>query len=129
MIIRFTEGRVFRSLLLEQKEIQNAVAQRIFPLALPQKTQYPAITYNHQLKRSATKETSSPDTGMVKIFIYSNSYEELTRIAEAAVQALDRKSHENICNISFEGADFGATELEQVLVVELVFLVQVSRDV
>lgn len=112
-------GIVVHDLLKNAPAVTNEVADKIFPIIVPQNTQFPAITYemlgNEPLKVLGNQKIA--DTVSVQINVFAYSYAKVSSIAQAVKGVLDFKNNFtnngiHVCNIQPENEMDGAFDSE-----------------
>lgn len=86
-------GELILNLLMNETMVTDEVADRIFPIIVPQNQIFPAITYemvgNETIQIKGFQKIA--DTVSVQINVFAKSYPKVSTIAQAIKTALDFK--------------------------------------
>lgn len=95
-----TTGKIIYDLLRSNTDITNMVADKIFPLVIPEGTNLPCIVYSREFENNHTKDYYTSSNCTVNITIISEKYQEGIDIQYAVNNTLKDHYSSNVKNIS-----------------------------
>lgn len=91
--MRLSISRHIYSALSRSADVNKAVGKKIFPIATKNEVEFPFIVYERDLVTPRyDKAGASVTESSVNVYIISESYTESIDIAEAVIEALERKT-------------------------------------
>lgn len=97
-------GRLFKTLLLSNEEVQDKIEDRVFPLVAVEGTKFPFLVYRRYAYRPTNNKDFEDEIISLEIAILSPKYEESVDVTDAVINAVNRKQTEEIENIKIMGS-------------------------